>query len=107
MARPNSRLVPIPVDLFRVNIAQTKTVNGGLEIAMDQIVGINTQNGTIMFIVDANDQTVLDSLTLDYKFNHNHIAAPDAFSFVVPGPIYMRKLGCLMFHVPYWVIVYM
>ena len=50
-----------PVDVHRVKIAQTPTVDGGLHVQHDQLVGVHSKNGTIMFIIDAGDKDAIDS----------------------------------------------
>ena len=77
------------VDVYRVNIAQAPTVDGGLEVQHDRLVGVRSGNGTIMFIVDAGDKDAVASAAQRFKFDRNLVMAgdhsPENTTFVVPG----------------------
>ena len=83
----------IPVELFRVNLVQAPTADGGLDIAMDQLVGVHAENGTIMFITDASDKDTIDYFSKEYAFNNPEAAinpngtasGPQSTTFVLPG----------------------
>lgn len=75
-----------PVDIFRVNIAQAPTADGGLDVALDQLVGVHKHNGTIMFVVDATDKQTTGQLSKQYAFGNLVSGSPPRnTSFILPG----------------------
>eukprot|EP00121_Abeoforma_whisleri_P014883 Awhi_evm1s13725 len=56
----------LKVDTYRANIAQTPTLDD-LELKYDQLIGV-AKNGTIMFVIDANDEQDLMEMKTKYSF---------------------------------------